>query len=455
MPPLMTRSMMKLLMPPRTISWKSPTLSLIHSQRPATPFGDEHLEDVDGLLHLLDDRLADELGHLAADVPVGQPEDVHHELEDPGQVERLRHLDAGVAERAEQPAHQPVLEVGGDVVDEAREARLDAVDEPAEEADRVGDDVPDDVRGLGQDVQQHVLELEDRLDDADDRVERLGDEAAVGRLQLVDARVERVAAGDVLLRELVDERVLLGVDVAGELVELGVELALGVLADLLEVGGQLRDVVADLRPALGDPHARGVELAADDVGDLADHRVHRGQVAGAALRVERVDLARHAEELVLEPAGAAEEAAVAVVLVGVHLRADVVLELLARVLLAARERGVDLAVEAGEDPGHLGLGLLVDRLDVGGDLGPLGLVLALGLPLVAGDLGQRGDLGALHALELGALDLLRPRRGPWRARPAPARGTRRARSRCAPWRSAGRRARRRSPARWTWRAAPR
>ena len=317
------------------------------------------------------------------------------------------------------------------------------------------DDVADHVRRLGEDVQQHVLELQDRLDDADDRVERLVDEAAVGRLHLVDARVERVAAGDVLLGQRVDERVLLGVDVAGELVELVVELALGVLADLLEVLRQLRDVVADLGPALGDPHARGVELAADDVGDLADHRVHRGQVADAALRVEDVDLARHAEELVLEPAGAAEEAAVAVVLVGVHLRAHVVLELLAGGLLAAGEGGVDLAVEAGEDAGDLGLGLVVDRLDVGGDLGPLGLVLALGLALGAGDLGQRGDLASPACPRAGCLRSAGPRRWPLARTRSPGRGSPREPWRCAPWRSGGRRGRRRSPARWRSRAAAR
>ena len=260
MPPLITRSMMKSLMPPRTMSSKSPIFSLIHSHRPATPLRDERLEDVDGLLHLLDDRLADDAWPPAADVPVGQAEHVHHELEDRRQVERLRHLDAGVAERAEQPPHQALLEVGGDVVHEPGEAALDAVDEVAEEADRVGDDVADHARGLGQDVEQHVLELQDRLDDADDGVDRLRDEALVGGLELLDPLVERVARLDVLLRERVDDRVLLVVDVARELVELVVELALRVLADLLQVVRELRDVVADLGAALGDPHARGVEL---------------------------------------------------------------------------------------------------------------------------------------------------------------------------------------------------
>ena len=107
---------------------------------------------------------------------------------------------------------------------------------------------------LRQDVQQHVLELQDRLDDPDDGVDRLRDEAAVGGLQLVDARVERVARLHVLLGERVDERVLLVVDVAARAGRTGSSsLLLGVLADLLQVGGQLGDVVADLGAALGDP----------------------------------------------------------------------------------------------------------------------------------------------------------------------------------------------------------
>ena len=67
MPALMTFSMMKFLIPPMTISSRSPTLSLIHFHRPADALGDEDLEDVDGLLEPGDDLLADELDHAGAD----------------------------------------------------------------------------------------------------------------------------------------------------------------------------------------------------------------------------------------------------------------------------------------------------------------------------------------------------------------------------------------------------
>src|SRR3954467_14561285 len=289
----------------------------------------QRLEDIDRLLHPLHRRLADEPHHARADVLVGEAEDLRDEVDDPAQVERLRDRDPGAAERAEQPAHQALLEVRGDVADEAVEARLDAVDQLAEEADRVLDDVADDIRGLGQDRHQHVLELDDRLDHPADRVDRLVDQAAVGGLHLVDAGVERVARVYVLLGERVDELVLLGVDVRRQLVELRLELGLGVLADVLEVLRERGDVLVDLGLALGDAGAGGGELAADEVGDLADHAVHVGEVLLAAVGVELVDLAREAHQLVLQPLGGPEDAAVAVVLVGVHALGHVVLEALA------------------------------------------------------------------------------------------------------------------------------
>src|SRR6201999_2243360 len=87
--------------------------------------------------------------------------------------------------------------------------------------------------------------------------------------------------------------------------------------------------------------------------------------------------------LVLRPLQAAGPAAVAVVLVGVHLLADGALETLARGALALAERAVDLPVEALERLRDVGLRAVVDALDVGGDLGPLRLVLGLGGGLVA------------------------------------------------------------------------
>ena len=167
MPALMTFSMMKVLIPPMTISSRSPTLSLIHFHRPGMPSVTRTLKTSTVCSSLVDDLLADELDHAGADLAVGEAEDLHHQVEDPGDVEALRA--AGCRRRPIAPNSQPIrpsCRWRGDVADEAAQARLDAVDQVAEEADRVGDDVADHVRGLGQDAQQHVLELDDRLDHA-------------------------------------------------------------------------------------------------------------------------------------------------------------------------------------------------------------------------------------------------------------------------------------------------
>ncbi len=104
---------------------------------------------------------------------------------------------------------------------------------------------------------------------------------------------------------------------------------------------------------------------------------------------------------------AAEEAGVAVLLVGVHAGADEALEALARRALALVERGVDLGVEALEGLGDVGLGAVVDPLDVGRDLRPLGLVLALRALLVADRLRERLPAGAVHLLQAGRLEARR------------------------------------------------
>ena len=107
---------------------------------------------------------------------------------------------------------------------EVQDAALHRVDEVAEEADRVLDDLADRPGRPGQDAEQHVLELEDRPDRADDGVLGLVPQALVGRLQLLDLLVDRVAGLGVAGGEVVDEGVLLVVDVGLELVELVADL---------------------------------------------------------------------------------------------------------------------------------------------------------------------------------------------------------------------------------------
>ena len=64
---------------------------------------------------------------------------------------------------------------------EAARPAFTAGDQVAEEADRVGDDLPTGRGCLGEDPEQQVLQLDDGLDDALDRVLRLVDEALVLR----------------------------------------------------------------------------------------------------------------------------------------------------------------------------------------------------------------------------------------------------------------------------------
>ena len=130
---------------------------------------------------------------------------------------------------------------------------------------------------------------------------------------------------------------------------------------------------------------------------LRDDLVHLLEVELAAGHVELVDLVRHPADLVPQPAELAGPAAVPVLLVRRHLGRDVVLERRARDLLAVLELLLDLGVDAVEDPLHVRLGGVEDRLDLRGDLGPPLLVLRLRLALVRDQLGQRGALGALHA----------------------------------------------------------
>ena len=109
-------------------------------------------------------------------------------------------------------------------VAEVDDAGLDGVDEVAEEADRVLDDLADRAGRPGEDAEQHVLELEDRLDRAADGVLGLVPQALVLLLHRLDLLVDGLACLDVLRGEVVGEGVLLAVDVALELVELRAEL---------------------------------------------------------------------------------------------------------------------------------------------------------------------------------------------------------------------------------------
>src|SRR6266536_105322 len=231
----------------------------------------ERDEDVDRLLEARDHRLAEVRDGAFADPCVRQPEHLQDEVHDSGEVELRRHRDPFAPELAEEQVEQGLLQVDADSRDEALETAADGVDQRAEEAARVRDNVADRLRGLDQHAKEHLSELVDRLRDADRGVDRLVDEPLVLLLQLLDARVERRLRVDILLRDRLDEVVALPVDVRLERVEVVVERRGGLAAELPERRGQL---LFDVRVHLGasgqNSEVRQEESDCDEVRDLVE-----------------------------------------------------------------------------------------------------------------------------------------------------------------------------------------
>ena len=219
MPAVMIFVMTKSLTCSRIISLMSPSFSRSICHSPATPWLASTEKICDALLDGGHRLLADLLDDPVADVRPGQAEQRGEQLDDALQVERVGQLDAGLGQRAEQPAHQALAEVVEDVVLELEDAALHAGDEVAEEPDRVLDDVAHHAGHAGEHVREHRGELADRVDDGLDRADGLVDQALVLGLQGLDPLVEPLARLDVLGREGVDHRLLLGVDVALQLGE--------------------------------------------------------------------------------------------------------------------------------------------------------------------------------------------------------------------------------------------
>ena len=248
-PALMTFAVTNSLIWPRTMSSRSPILSLIQlPQRRRCPSEAKSLKTSTVFSIRCDERLADELGDPAADVLVGESEDLQDEVEDPLEVERLREGERPRrrARRRASPSGLPCRWLAMLSTKRLRPA-YHAADQVAEEADRVGDDVADDIRRLGEDVEQHVLELDDRLDDADDGVERLVDEALVGGLSSPRSaspacRATRRTSGRACRRA----RPACCRSRSYSWSNCDVELALGLLADLRRSAGSCGDVLLDL-----------------------------------------------------------------------------------------------------------------------------------------------------------------------------------------------------------------
>src|SRR5438046_507120 len=107
----------------------------------------------------------------------GEAEQAGDEQQDALGVELLRQLQSGLRGGTEQPGDQALFEVLHDVAEALLQARPHARHQVAQEPDRVGEDEHHRLGGLGQDPEQHVLQFDDGVDDALDRVDGIAHQA--------------------------------------------------------------------------------------------------------------------------------------------------------------------------------------------------------------------------------------------------------------------------------------
>ncbi len=100
-------------------------------------------------------------------IGVGEPQDLQDDADDALEVEAVGKLQSRSGERAEDPLHQALLEMGSDVGHEILQSLHHPRHQIAEKADRVRDDVGDDAGGLREDAEEHVLEGDNLLDQPD------------------------------------------------------------------------------------------------------------------------------------------------------------------------------------------------------------------------------------------------------------------------------------------------
>ena len=184
-------------------------------------------------------------------------------------------------------------------------------------------------------------------------------------------------------------------------------LVAGVLQRRVELGDVLVDLLAhrdELALALLD-HALVVGR------DVVDQLVHRGHEARAVAVEDRLHARQliHAEQPVLGLARPAEKARVAVVLVGVEIALDVVLEALGGLGTTVVETLHRLRFQIGQPLLHSVLRGLEQAVDVGCGVFALLLQRGLGVFLMV---GRGAELGlALGVQALAALVLLGPQAG--------------------------------------------
>ena len=135
------------------------------------------------------------------------------------QIKIVRNAQAGAFQRAEQPAHQALLQMFADIADEGVKTGFDAGDQVAQETDGIVDNRSDNGRGLGQNAQQHVLEGDDLLGYADRCVVNAIPQAFVLFAQPFLERGYALLGFCVLLGERIHEAVAAFVDLADHRIE--------------------------------------------------------------------------------------------------------------------------------------------------------------------------------------------------------------------------------------------
>ncbi len=213
---------------------------------------DEDLEDLGAGFQSLDDALAHDLDRTRTDVGVGEAEHLHEQEYDALEVQAVGHLDAGLAQGAQQPSQEARLEMLADPLLEAQDAALDRGDKVGEEADGMADDLAHDGCDAGQEVEDGVHQL---LDDGDDFLDEGDDgvhQAPVGGLELLDAGVQLFQVLLVLLRQGIDELVLLVGDALLQLRELVLDLLRFLPSDFPQGRIQGRHVFVHLLAPLGN-----------------------------------------------------------------------------------------------------------------------------------------------------------------------------------------------------------
>src|SRR5882724_1988520 len=153
-------------------------------------FGDEDLEDLRRSLQCLDHFFAQDFYRARTDIGVGESQNLQNQTQNPRQVEVVRQSDADFGHGAEQPFHESLFQVLENVIGKIVETQFAGINQVAKECDGIGNDQINGSSGPREHVQQHVLEVDDGLNDAFDRVLGRIHQAAVFRFNLLDAGID-------------------------------------------------------------------------------------------------------------------------------------------------------------------------------------------------------------------------------------------------------------------------